>query len=701
MFRKLISNLPFSPSLINQIGFYSRRLKKEQFTRSFGLLFTVIALLIQSITLISPAKATLAASGNDIIFGGGNKAEVQRAFSTGCDTRNRCDIQAIYGAYGITANNLANARQETIYSSVANNYWSIGRAPRGYGGEIQRHIPGGPTIWSRTLHGWAVNRNWSALRVETAQGTRWILTECGNIVTKASNPTPPTKPDMKLTKTVNKAMVNKGGTVTYTITAKNIGTGTAKNVLIYDNSPSGLDLLNTGLGSDPIKSTRRWETSKRFNVAPGQSYTYRINAKATQWGPVTLTNKACVDYFDSNIYNNCGTAQVQIPQGCPIPGKENLPKTDPSCKTNPGLKIVKKATDKDLRVGDVFDYTLVATNKGDVNLPKAVIRDQAPTELEFLQVKEPGAKTFTAVSNPRDYISKIFSLNKGSSVTVTIKARVIEVNPKAVVNTACVLSTGTGTTAGACGNETVVIKEVCATNPNLAKDSPSCQPPCTIPGKEGLPANSPDCKACEESKTTVDNKDISCLELHKKARNITQQIQNANGTTAKAGDTVEYTLSVTNKSKLARSDFVIEENMEDVLEYADILDASGATFTQNPVKMLTWQPITIKPNETVTRTVLIKVKSTIPATPASTSDPLSNDLKMVNVYGDSVQINLPQSPVKTIERTVTSLPSTGIGSNIAIGTILLFISSYFFFRSKLMVKELGLVKQQFNSGAAL
>lgn len=698
MFRKLVSNLPFSPSLINQLGFYSKRLKKEQFTRSFALVFTIFALLIQSATFLVPAKSTLAASNNDIVFGGGAKEELLRVLSRGCDTRNRCDIRQIFSAYGITQANLSSARYENIISSQANNYWSIGRSPRGYGGEVARQIPGGPTIWARTLHGWAANRSWQAIRVETSQGTRWILTECGNIVTKEGTPPVTTKPNMKLEKSVNRATAKKGEKVTYTLKITNIGNGTANNVLVYDDSPLGLDLLNEGLGSDPIKNTRRWETSKRFNVAPGQSYTYRINAIATKWGPVTLTNRACVDFFDINIYNNCDTAQVTLPQGCPIPGKENLPKDDPSCKTNPGLTIRKTSSKKELRIGDTFEYTLTATNNGDVNLPTAVIRDVAPDELEFLQVKEPGASVFSSVKNSKDYISKVFPLAKGASVTATLKVRVVKANPNAVNNTACILSTGTGTTAGACDDEEITTKEVCATNPSLPKDSKECQPPCPVPGKEGLPANSPECKPCDETKVTPEGADISCLILNKKARNITQQIQNANGTTARAGDTIEYTLSVTNRAKTERKNFVIEENMEDVLEYADIIDASGATFTSNPVKMLTWRAVNIKPNETVNRTVLIKIKSTIPITPASTSDPLSNDLKMVNVYGDSIQINLPPHPIKTVEQAITTLPKTGLGSNIIISTLLLFVVTYFYFRSRLMVKELGLVRQQFNYG---
>src|SRR5690606_16613860 len=128
-----------------------------------------------------------------------------------------------------------------------------------------------------------------------------------------------------------------------------------------------------------------------------------------------------------------------------------------------------------------------------------------------------------------------------------------------------------------------------------------------------------ECTPCDETKQTTDGKDISCLELHKTAKNVTQQLTDANGTKANPGDMIEYTLSVKNFGKEVRKAFVIEENMEDVLEYADIIDASGAVFTKEPIHLLSWGPIDIKPNEVVTRTVLVKVKSSIPTTPASTS----------------------------------------------------------------------------------
>ncbi|HKX23606.1 MAG TPA: hypothetical protein VJM46_00050 [Candidatus Saccharimonadales bacterium] len=62
MFRKLVSSLPFSPALVGQLGFYARRLSKEQASRRLGLIFTVLALVVQSLALLSPPESTYAAS---------------------------------------------------------------------------------------------------------------------------------------------------------------------------------------------------------------------------------------------------------------------------------------------------------------------------------------------------------------------------------------------------------------------------------------------------------------------------------------------------------------------------------------------------------------------------------------------------------------------------------------------------------------
>lgn len=52
MFRRLISNLPFSPSLIDQVALYSKQLKRESRIRGIGLVFLGAAVAFQCLGLL-------------------------------------------------------------------------------------------------------------------------------------------------------------------------------------------------------------------------------------------------------------------------------------------------------------------------------------------------------------------------------------------------------------------------------------------------------------------------------------------------------------------------------------------------------------------------------------------------------------------------------------------------------------------------
>ena len=54
MFRRIFSNLSFSPALVGQLGFYAKRLRREEATRRLGLVFTALALVVQSLAVFSP-----------------------------------------------------------------------------------------------------------------------------------------------------------------------------------------------------------------------------------------------------------------------------------------------------------------------------------------------------------------------------------------------------------------------------------------------------------------------------------------------------------------------------------------------------------------------------------------------------------------------------------------------------------------------
>src|SRR5437763_1435221 len=98
MFNKLLSNLPFNPSLINQVSFYAKRLKHESSVRRLGFILVALTMVLQLFAVLSPAQPSLAESPNDIVRGGvASVAALQfhYNYNTGGD------LQAILNQYGV------------------------------------------------------------------------------------------------------------------------------------------------------------------------------------------------------------------------------------------------------------------------------------------------------------------------------------------------------------------------------------------------------------------------------------------------------------------------------------------------------------------------------------------------------------------------------------------------------------------------
>ncbi len=204
-------------------------------------------------------------------------------------------------------------------------------------------------------------------------------------------------------------------------------------------------------------------------------------------------------------------------------------------------------------------------------------------------------------------------------------------------------------------------------------------------------------KPCEDV-TTTDDLEL-CLEFAKTAANLTQNITNANNTTAQASDEIEYTLSVKNAGKVTVPKFIIKENMNDVLEYANITNMHGGQLDEDGY--LFWPATDIKPGQVIQKRITVKVKSPIPNTPVSSSDPASFDCIMTNTFGNSESVNIKLScaVLKTVE-TTTTLPNTGPGEALAVGFGLTVIVAYFFARSRLFATELDIVRHDFNNGGS-
>lgn len=113
MFRKLVSNLPFSPALVHDVGFYAKRLRGEEITRRTTVLFVVLALVMQSLAVFSPPESANASSEQDIVRGGVSSLD---DFLLHYD-RNDEDLKDILGTLDITRDELAGLKTGTIRPS--------------------------------------------------------------------------------------------------------------------------------------------------------------------------------------------------------------------------------------------------------------------------------------------------------------------------------------------------------------------------------------------------------------------------------------------------------------------------------------------------------------------------------------------------------------------------------------------------------
>jgi hypothetical protein len=202
---------------------------------------------------------------------------------------------------------------------------------------------------------------------------------------------------------------------------------------------------------------------------------------------------------------------------------------------------------------------------------------------------------------------------------------------------------------------------------------------------------------CEQSQN---NNEAECIILNKRASNITHNIPDANGTIAQPGDIIVYTLSAKNTSKNTMiKKFIMEENISDVLEYADIVNLHGGT--KDDRNIVRWPATDIRPEQTIEKQLTVRVKNPLPQTPTSVSNPGSFDMTLTNVYGTTVNIKLPPSITKTTEQVTTNLPNTGPGETVAVGLSVTVVVGYFFARSRLMVKELELIRSEYAASGGI
>jgi uncharacterized repeat protein (TIGR01451 family) len=235
---------------------------------------------------------------------------------------------------------------------------------------------------------------------------------------------------------------------------------------------------------------------------------------------------------------------------------------------------------------------------------------------------------------------------------------------------------------------------------NLVTDivpPPPPPPKCIVNNK--LLASDEDCRPCpgNESLWINDESCIPHIEKTKTATNTSQGFIDAATKVAHASDQISYTISIQNTGLLPTT-AKLQENLADVLDYSSLIDNGGGTLDPTS-KILSWPDVSLNPSEKQTRTFVIRLNESIPATARGASDPTSYDCIMTNTFGNSIDIKVNCPTPKVIEKVVTELPKTGPTENMIFAGIVLAIATYFFARTRQMREEIRLVRRNVNAGS--
>ena len=414
MFRKLVSNLSLSPAIVGQLSFYAKRLRKEEATRRLGLIFTALALVVQSFTLLAPPESANAADPSDMIYGGiSNGSQLMAHYDA-----NTNNIRDLYSTIGITRAELqqATTRLETRRSTESTYSWGMTphfSAAQGEGVYSVKAAQGGMrNFYYRPHHLWG-NFTYRAFVGHSAKfGWFAIMLNCGNLITQTVPPAPVcppgqvgTYPNCSTPPSVIKPTpvascsglaINKNDTTYQFTAAASAQHGATITGYVFQVYRDG-KLAKTLESSTP--------TVSYSEKTPG-SYRVVLTVK-TSLGD--RTSEACAKTFVIAAPARCPVNPTLLKDDArcqPCPGNSTLWLEDKTCaakfvQTKSGHNLTQNSaetTTVTAKAHDRITYKLSVTNKG-LNAEKFTFSDNLSDVLQYATVVDAGGGTLAKDTN--------------------------------------------------------------------------------------------------------------------------------------------------------------------------------------------------------------------------------------------------------------------------------------------------------------
>lgn len=387
---------------------------------------------------------------------------------------------------------------------------------------------------------------------------------------------------------------NNGDRVGYKIVVTNTGTQVARGVTVTDQGATGVTIdsgsTTVGVSDDALIANNLWQgsipgTVNIGDLQPNESRIVKYTGRVNKSDCSTLVNRATAQA--SNAAAVSATASVVVVNCGGHTGNPKISITKQVKNNNRGGSYTSSVN---ANVNDRVNFKITVSNTGDATLKNVVMTDSIPSGLRFDDsVSGDGTPTI----NGNTFTVNFGSISSGSSKTVEFAA-VATKSCDTFVNRA----TATATDVNSVSATASVVVDNCGGsnpgNPNIV--------------------------------------------LSKRAYNDTKHID-AVTVNAARGDYITYSLVTTNNGNGTATNYVIQDDLSQVLPLADIVSTNGGTISGNTIS---YPSVTIRAGETVTKTFQVRVKQTLSST-------LTYQLR--NTYGNTVVINVPGTVVYTAPQT--------------------------------------------------
>jgi uncharacterized repeat protein (TIGR01451 family)/CSLREA domain-containing protein len=258
--------------------------------------------------------------------------------------------------------------------------------------------------------------------------------------------------DLAITKTDGVTTATPGGSVTYTITASNIGPSDAPAASVADPFPAALSCTWTcaGASGGTCTASGSGALNDTVHLPSGASVTYTASCSISAAATGSLSNTATV---------NAGAVTD------PAPANNSATDTD-TLAPQADLAITKTDGVTTAAPGGSVTYTIKANNSGPSNAPGATVTDTFPASLTCTWTCV-GAGGGTCTASGSGNLSDTVDLPNGSSVTYTASCSISASATGTLSNTATV-GAPAGVTDPTPGNNSATDVDTLAPQADLA-----------------------------------------------------------------------------------------------------------------------------------------------------------------------------------------------------------------------------------------